>query len=353
MKTLIGDQPSSYCGSHLDTQHLDRCRVTAHLVNIRKFAWRLLRGSVITPVLVGTVLLSSGHVAIAQILGPSGISVLRVGDRGGEVTALQERLRERGFFVTVDGVYGSETEAAVRDFQASQGLVADGVFGSATEAALFSGIDLPGSVSPNPTDPSLSFGPSQNVAAGTRSLSLGDRGSDVIQLQQRLNERGFTVGAADGDFGLATQAAVERFQISQGLTADGIVGPATWSALGIVANLPSPSPSIPLPPLPPPVFPPLPGTPPGTVPPVIGNGRLTPLETILAEGRYVVVVPGSSSQNLTIIESELGRPGYLTRSARGSFTTPGGYNSYSAARDDALRLRGANLDARVEYFGSR
>ena len=65
---------------------------------------------------------------------------------------------------------------------------------------------------------------------GDRVLRLGDRGVDVIELQQLLLVAGYQVGA-DGDFGLGTNAAVKTFQASQGLSADGVVGPGTISAL--------------------------------------------------------------------------------------------------------------------------
>lgn len=61
-------------------------------------------------------------------------------------------------------------------------------------------------------------------------LGMGDKGPDVIALQQRLNAAGRTV-AVDGDFGPGTDRVVKQFQASRGLPVDGIVGPSTWSAL--------------------------------------------------------------------------------------------------------------------------
>lgn len=269
--------------------------------------------------------------ASAQILSPGTISSLSRGDEGIRVLALQEQLRERGYFVTQDRVFGSETENAVRQFQRDQGLVADGVYGPATEAALFgTGVFVPASTHSVSSSSSSSFGPYVNAAPGSRTITLGDRGSDVLQLQQTLNRLGFNAGNEDGTFGSATLAAVRAFQQSRGLTVDGAVGPSTWCALGYCTTS---------------GFPPL-----GTVPPLSSGTVMTPLETILNQGRYVVVVPGSDTSNLFTIQNELGRTAYLTRSDRGAFTTPGGYTSFSAARSDALRLRAADLDARVEYF---
>jgi peptidoglycan hydrolase-like protein with peptidoglycan-binding domain len=56
---------------------------------------------------------------------------------------------------------------------------------------------------------------------------MGDGGDDVKTLQSALGI------AADGDFGPATKAAVLAFQKKQKLYADGIVGSATWAALGV------------------------------------------------------------------------------------------------------------------------
>src|SRR5439155_18775879 len=54
--------------------------------------------------------------------------------------------------------------------------------------------------------------------------------------QQRLKGTGFDPGAIDSDFGAATEAAVIAFQKSEGLLPDGIAGPRTLSALGMVED---------------------------------------------------------------------------------------------------------------------
>jgi peptidoglycan hydrolase-like protein with peptidoglycan-binding domain len=59
------------------------------------------------------------------------------------------------------------------------------------------------------------------------------RGNDVKGVQQRLAALGFLTGKVDGVFGPGTDKAVKAFQSSRGLKADGIVGPATRSALGV------------------------------------------------------------------------------------------------------------------------
>lgn len=65
------------------------------------------------------------------------------------------------------------------------------------------------------------------------SLRRGSRGDQVITLQKKLKNWGYYSGSVDGIFGSATEQAVMYFQRKNGLTADGIVGPATAKALGM------------------------------------------------------------------------------------------------------------------------
>ena len=65
------------------------------------------------------------------------------------------------------------------------------------------------------------------------ALKLGSKGPEAAALQDRLRERGFPPGRTDGDFGEGTRAAVIAFQRSEGLLADGVVGPRTARALGL------------------------------------------------------------------------------------------------------------------------
>lgn len=62
--------------------------------------------------------------------------VLSLGDRGPEVLALQQRLNKANAGLSVDGVFGPATHAAVVAFQAQSGLTPDGVVGPRTKAAL-------------------------------------------------------------------------------------------------------------------------------------------------------------------------------------------------------------------------
>lgn len=61
-------------------------------------------------------------------------------------------------------------------------------------------------------------------------LKLGSSGNNVVELQKLLNDNGFRVNT-DGNFGSVTESAVKVFQERNSLSADGIVGPRTWSVL--------------------------------------------------------------------------------------------------------------------------
>jgi len=77
----------------------------------------------------------------------------------------------------------------------------------------------------------LGSGAGDPLFSGSRLLRVGDRGADVERLQVVLNELGISPGPADGIFGSKTASAVRGFQLDAGLTADGLVGPATRTAL--------------------------------------------------------------------------------------------------------------------------
>ncbi len=65
-----------------------------------------------------------------------------------------------------------------------------------------------------------------------KTLYWGSRGNEVITVQQKLRQWGYYHGFVDGVYGSATYRAVREFQRRNGLRADGVVGPATWAALG-------------------------------------------------------------------------------------------------------------------------
>jgi cytoskeletal protein RodZ len=66
-------------------------------------------------------------------------------------------------------------------------------------------------------------------------LRRGAKGAEVQQVQEALVALGYST-SIDGKFGPATAQAVKSFQASSGLTDDGVVGPATLSALSAAVN---------------------------------------------------------------------------------------------------------------------
>ena len=64
----------------------------------------------------------------------------------------------------------------------------------------------------------------------------GSRGDEVTQIQTKLKRWGYYNGSIDGIYGTQTLNAVKYFQRKNGLTADGIAGPATLKAMGIMTS---------------------------------------------------------------------------------------------------------------------
>ena len=132
--------------------------------------------------------------------------LLKRGADNNFVFLLQFMLNRNGANLTVDGIFGAQTENAVRAFQERNGLAVDGIVGNNTWKTLLF-------LAPYPT------------------LRQGNSGTYVTFLQRMLESNLVPVGGIDGIFGTRTLNAVRTFQQNNNLAVDGIVGPRTWDAL--------------------------------------------------------------------------------------------------------------------------
>ncbi len=162
--------------------------------------------------------------------------VLQTGDRGAPVSDLQYYLAFISVFnnavqpPVIDGIFGSQTRAALEDFQYDYGLPVTGVADLATWRALYNSyrgylLSLP----PN------YFGTVTRIYPGI-PLLLGSRGEDVLAIQNYLNYISDTYPeipkiTADGVFGAATASAVRAYQAAFGIEPSGVVGATTWNSI--------------------------------------------------------------------------------------------------------------------------
>lgn len=139
------------------------------------------------------------------------------GNTGETVKYIQNKLIIKGYFVGrtgADGIFGFQTEKAVRQFQIDNSLSADGIIGSLTwekleDSTIVISSSYPGSI-----------------------IGMGARGDNVVKIQRELIRRGYNVpGGADGQYGSGCRETVKKFQGDNGLEIDGVVGKRTWDTL--------------------------------------------------------------------------------------------------------------------------
>ena len=141
---------------------------------------------------------------------------IKLGSSGTTVKNMQTKLDTLGYYYgEITGNVGEKTEAAIKAFQKANGLTADGIAGPQTLAKIDAAYAAKG-------------GSSSASSSSGSGLKLGSTGSDV---QSNLTTLGFYWADITGSFGEKTEAAVKSFQKAKGLTADGVAGSKTISAI--------------------------------------------------------------------------------------------------------------------------
>ncbi len=152
----------------------------------------------------------------------SSTSEIKFGDSGDKVAEIQNILIRLAYLEgAVDGVFGAVTEDAIKQFQADNNLIADGICGAETFNLLES----------SESGKNFSSETSNNLTQPAEPLKFGDQGYEVRELQDMLIGLGYLTGAADGDFGAATENALKDFQFAVGLAATGIFDEKTFNLL--------------------------------------------------------------------------------------------------------------------------
>ncbi|MDD4080902.1 MAG: peptidoglycan-binding protein [Eubacteriales bacterium] len=170
--------------------------------------------------------------ALQEIIYGDAHRPLKKGSEGKDVSRLQTRLSELGYYWgKISGNYLDGTTAAVGHFQDDNGLPKTGSADVKTLEKIYSD-DI---VMPTP-DPSVHTTPLPDVPLPDDTsfkgiVSYGAKNDRVKMVQERLTVLGFFDRKVTSGFYEHTAAAVKEFQTYNGLVADGVVGENTWNAL--------------------------------------------------------------------------------------------------------------------------
>ena len=168
---------------------------------------------------------------------------LRLGSAGNDVRTLQTRLNRISAnypaipkIASVDGIFGTQTEAAVLEFQRIFGLAADGVVGKATWYRVQSIYNAVKKLNELESE-GLTLSDVEKQFTGT--LALGDTGLEVSVVQYYLAVVAYfnpkvPAPPFSGVYDEATRASVLAFQREYGLPETGEADEETWNLLASV-----------------------------------------------------------------------------------------------------------------------
>lgn len=205
------------------------------------------------------------------------------GSKGKDVEKIQLQLKNLGIYKgDITGFFGPQTKTAVKRFQLNKGLHADGVVGNGTYKYLLQNANKPqistkkvisikeiqaaltklgyytstvdGVYGSNTKNAVIKFQKANNITAkviaenGTAKLllaaanettkpaTISSNALSIKEIQTALKKLGYLTGTVDGITGSKTEAAIKKFQKSNKLTADGVVGTATKNKLVAAAS---------------------------------------------------------------------------------------------------------------------
>ncbi len=169
--------------------------------------------------LVSTLICAASLIWL-NLIWTASARILRRGMVGYDIEVVQDLLNQQGYYIYYGpmgggkGKFGSQTQSQVMKFQADKKLTVDGVVGPQTMSVLRG-----------------------NEVVMARILSRGMRGSDIAEVQDLLNERGYVIEytsnkASRGYFDLRTETALLRYQTEKAnLQPIGVVNAATLKTL--------------------------------------------------------------------------------------------------------------------------
>lgn len=155
-------------------------------------------------------------------------TALKNGSSGDDVTRLQQRLTELGFYNdAITGYFGDATESAYKDFQRAANVTVDGIAGESDLDILYSDNAPTATVEEEPQEDTQPVEEQEDDGV----YSVGEQGDEIVNIQYQLNLLGYFYETPTGYYGDLTAAAVEAFQEANGLKITGKVNKKTYNLL--------------------------------------------------------------------------------------------------------------------------